>query len=62
MYKLIISQKKFVRVKDEYDYVEVKSEFKFDWETLVAFLGCIVDSSIKNDFKFEITKVEEVTD
>ena len=58
-YKLTITQRKFVRVKEEYDYVEVSSEFEFGWEELVAFLGCIVESSIKNDYKFEIKKIEE---
>ena len=59
MYKLIITTRKFVKVKDDYDYVEISNEFEFDWETLVAFLGCIVESSIKNDYKFEIKKIEE---
>lgn len=59
MYKLIITTRKFVKVKDDYDYVEVSNEFEFDWETLVSFLGCIVESSIKNDYKFEIRKIEE---
>lgn len=59
MYKLIITTRKFVRVKEEYDYVEIKSEFEFDWETLVAFLGCFVENSITPDFKFEIKKIEK---
>ena len=59
MYKLIITVRKFAKIKEEYDYVEISNEFEFDWETLVSFLGCIVESSIKNDFKFEIKKIEE---
>ena len=59
MYKLIITTRKFVKVKEEYDYVEIRNEFEFEWETLIAFLGCIVENSIKNDFKFEIVKIEE---
>lgn len=58
-YKLTITQRKFMKVGEKYDYVEFESEFKFDWEALVAFLGCIVDSCITNDFKFEIKKIEE---
>lgn len=59
MYKLIITTRKFMKVGEEYDYVEITNEFEFDWETLTAFLGCFVDSSITKDIKFEIKKIEE---
>lgn len=59
MYKLIITTLKFMKVGEDYEYVEFKNEFEFDWETLVAFLGCFVDSSISKDVKFEIKKIEE---
>ena len=59
-YKLIITSLKFMKVGEEYDYVEFKNEFEFDWETLISFLGCFVDSSISKDIKFEIKKIEEV--
>lgn len=59
MYKLIITTRKFMKVGEEYDYVEFKNEFEFDWETLIAFLGCFVDNSITPDFKFEIKKIKE---
>lgn len=59
-YKLIITMRKFMKVGEEYDYVDISNEFEFDWETLVSFLGCFVDSSINKDIKFEIKKIEEV--
>lgn len=58
-YRLTVTTRKFMKVGENYDYVEVKDDFEFDWETLVAFLGCIVDSSITNEHKFEIKKLAE---
>lgn len=58
-YKLTVSTRKFMKVEGDYDYVEFKDEFEFDWETLIAFLGCIVESSLNKDHKFEIKKIVE---
>jgi len=59
MYRLIVTMRKFMKVGEGFDYVEITNEFEFDWETLVSFLGCFVDSSITKDIKFEIKKIEE---
>lgn len=59
MYRLTIIARKFMKIGEDYDYVEFKNEFEFDWETLTAFLGCIVENSITPDFKFEIKKIRE---
>lgn len=57
-YKLTLYVEKFMKVGDEYKTVEVPNEFEFDWETLVAFLGCIVDNSLTNKHRFEIKPIE----
>ena len=58
-YKLVIATRKYMKVGENWDYVEFKNEFEFDWETLVSFLGCFVDSSISKEITFEIKKIEE---
>lgn len=58
-YRLTLYVNKFMKVGEDYQTVEMKDEFDFDWETLVAFLGCIADNSITSNHKFEIKKIKE---
>lgn len=55
-YKLTLYVSKFMKVGDDYQTVEVPDEFEFeDWETAVAFLGCIATKKRK----FEIEPIKE---
>ena len=58
MYKVTQYVSKFMKVGDDYQTVEVPNELVFDWDGLVAFIGCLAEGG-KGPHKIEFKTIEK---